>query len=92
MVVKHCLHGSPSNISRRLVPHGVDADRPRLNNTPYWPAYQRSLYISYLVNLRTIDILPKYKYDMRKAGDLIAEYLREGKLAANRSEPIGAGG
>ena len=29
---------------------------------------------------------------MRKAGDLIAEYLREGKLAANRSEPIGAGG
>ena len=29
---------------------------------------------------------------MRKAGALIAEYLREGKLAANRSEPIGAGG
>ena len=29
---------------------------------------------------------------MRKAGDLIAEYLREGKLAANRTEPIGAGG
>ena len=29
---------------------------------------------------------------MRKAGDLIAKYLREGKLAANRSEPIGAGG
>jgi len=30
---------------------------------------------------------------MRKfAGELIAEYLREGKLAANRSEPIGAGG
>jgi hypothetical protein len=29
---------------------------------------------------------------MRKAGDLIAEYLREGKLAANRSEPIGTGG
>ena len=28
---------------------------------------------------------------MRKAGDLIREYLREGKLAANRSEPIGAG-
>ena len=28
---------------------------------------------------------------MRKAGDLIAEYLREGQLAANRSEPIGAG-
>ena len=27
----------------------------------------------------------------RKAGDLIAEYLREGQLAANRSEPIGAG-
>ena len=29
---------------------------------------------------------------MRKAGELIAQYLREGKLAANRSEPIGAGG
>ena len=29
---------------------------------------------------------------MRKAGDLIAQYLREGKLAANRSEPIGTGG
>jgi len=29
---------------------------------------------------------------MRKAGELIKEYLREGKLAANRSEPIGAGG
>ena len=29
---------------------------------------------------------------MRKAGDLINEYLREGKLAANRSEPIGTGG
>ena len=29
---------------------------------------------------------------MRKAGDLIAEYLREGKLAANRTEPIGTGG
>jgi hypothetical protein len=28
---------------------------------------------------------------MRKAGDLIAEYLREGKLTANRSEPIGTG-
>ena len=28
---------------------------------------------------------------IRKAGDLIAEYLREGKLAANRSEPIGTG-
>ena len=28
---------------------------------------------------------------MRKAGELIQEYLREGKLAANRSEPIGAG-
>ena len=28
---------------------------------------------------------------MRKAGELIKEYLREGKLAANRSEPIGAG-
>ena len=28
---------------------------------------------------------------MRKAGDLINEYLREGKLAANRSEPIGSG-
>ena len=29
---------------------------------------------------------------MRKAGDLIKEYLREGQLAANRSEPIGTGG
>ena len=29
---------------------------------------------------------------MRKAGELINAYLREGKLAANRSEPIGAGG
>jgi predicted Ser/Thr protein kinase len=29
---------------------------------------------------------------MRKAGDLITAYLREGKLAANRSEPIGTGG
>ena len=29
---------------------------------------------------------------MRKAGDLINEYLREGKLAANRTEPIGMGG
>lgn len=29
---------------------------------------------------------------MRKAGELIREYLREGQLAANRSEPIGAGG
>ena len=29
---------------------------------------------------------------MRKAGELIAQYLREGKLAANRSEPIGSGG
>ena len=29
---------------------------------------------------------------MRKAGELIREYLREGKLAANRSEPIGTGG
>ena len=28
---------------------------------------------------------------MRKAGDLIREYLREGQLAANRSEPIGSG-
>ena len=28
---------------------------------------------------------------MRKAGDLIREYLREGKLAGNRAEPIGAG-
>ena len=28
---------------------------------------------------------------MRKAGDLINEYLREGRLAANRSQPIGAG-
>ena len=28
---------------------------------------------------------------MRKAGDLIQEYLREGKLSANRSQPIGAG-
>ena len=27
----------------------------------------------------------------RKAGDLINEYLREGRLAANRSQPIGAG-
>ena len=40
--------------------------------------------------LTTIDILPN-RYKMRKAGDLINEYLREGKLAANRSEPIGAG-
>ena len=29
---------------------------------------------------------------MRKAGELIKEYLREGQLAANRSEPIGSGG
>ena len=29
---------------------------------------------------------------MRKAGELINAYLREGKLAANRSEPIGTGG
>ena len=29
---------------------------------------------------------------MRKAGELIQEYLRESKLASNRSEPIGAGG
>ena len=29
---------------------------------------------------------------MRKAGELIKEYLREGQLAANRSEPIGTGG
>ena len=29
---------------------------------------------------------------MRKAGELINAYLREGKLAANRTEPIGAGG
>ena len=29
---------------------------------------------------------------MRKASDLINAYLREGKLAANRSEPIGTGG
>ena len=29
---------------------------------------------------------------MRKAGELIAQYLREGQLAANRSKPIGAGG
>ena len=29
---------------------------------------------------------------MRKAGELIKEYLRKGKLAANRSEPIGTGG
>ena len=29
---------------------------------------------------------------MRKAGELIEEYLREGQLSANRSEPIGAGG
>ena len=28
---------------------------------------------------------------MRKAGELIKEYLREGQLAANRTEPIGAG-
>ena len=28
---------------------------------------------------------------MRKAGDLITAYLREGTLAANRSEPIGTG-
>ena len=28
---------------------------------------------------------------MRKAGELIAQFLREGKLAANRSEPIGGG-
>jgi len=28
---------------------------------------------------------------MRKAGELIAQYLRELKLAANRDEPIGAG-
>ena len=28
---------------------------------------------------------------MRNAGDLINAYLREGRLAANRSEPIGAG-
>ena len=28
---------------------------------------------------------------LRKAGDIITEYLREGKLAANRAEPIGAG-
>jgi len=27
----------------------------------------------------------------RKAGDLINQYLREGKLATNRAEPIGAG-
>jgi hypothetical protein len=29
---------------------------------------------------------------MRKAGELIREYLREGELAANRSTPIGSGG
>ena len=29
---------------------------------------------------------------MRKAGELIKEYLREGQLASNRSEPIGTGG
>ena len=29
---------------------------------------------------------------MRKAGELIDAYLREGRLAANRSQPIGAGG
>ena len=29
---------------------------------------------------------------IRKAGDIINEYLREGKLAANRSTPIGTGG
>ena len=28
---------------------------------------------------------------MRKAGDIINQYLREGKLAANRSEPIASG-
>jgi hypothetical protein len=28
---------------------------------------------------------------IRKAGDLINEYIREGRLAANRTEPIGAG-
>jgi hypothetical protein len=28
---------------------------------------------------------------IRKAGDLINEYLREGRLAANRAEPIGSG-
>ena len=28
---------------------------------------------------------------MRKAGELIAQYLRESKLSANRAEPIGAG-
>jgi hypothetical protein len=29
---------------------------------------------------------------MRKAGELIKEYLRESQLATNRSQPIGAGG
>jgi hypothetical protein len=29
---------------------------------------------------------------MRKAGELIAQYLREGKLATSRSKPIGTGG
>ena len=29
---------------------------------------------------------------MRKAGELIADFLREKKLSANRSEPIGTGG
>ena len=29
---------------------------------------------------------------MRRAGDALNEYLREGRLSANRSQPIGAGG
>lgn len=29
---------------------------------------------------------------IRKAGDLFNEYIREGRLSANRSQPIGAGG
>lgn len=29
---------------------------------------------------------------MRKAGDVFRDYIREGKLSANRSQPIGAGG
>ena len=29
---------------------------------------------------------------MRKAGDVFQDYIREGRLSANRSQPIGAGG
>ena len=28
----------------------------------------------------------------RKAGDVFQDYIREGRLSANRSQPIGAGG